>query len=107
MKGFSLLEVLIALFILSTVMLGIAGLQVTVLAHNQQARWYSLAVMQSVNMVERMRADFSNKTKEVEIWRLETKQQLPHSMGSCHCRQKHCTVIVKNKLQQVKLMANV
>ncbi len=55
--GFSLLEVLIAVVVLSIGLLGIAGLQLTGMrfAHNSNLRY--LAALQATDMADRMRAN--------------------------------------------------
>ncbi len=61
-SGFSLLEVLIALLILSIGLLGIAGLQVTSKRINQEAIQRTTATMLARDMIERMRANASQFT---------------------------------------------
>jgi len=56
-SGFSLLEVLIALLILSIGLLGIAGLQVTSKRTNFEAIQRTTATMLALEMIERMRAN--------------------------------------------------
>ena len=55
--GFTLLEVLIAIVVLSFGLLGIAGLQVVALKNNQSASMRSVAVALSTDIVERMKAN--------------------------------------------------
>ncbi|MGH8313359.1 MAG: type IV pilus modification protein PilV, partial [Gammaproteobacteria bacterium] len=57
--GFSLLEVLIALVILSVGLLGIAGLMSTSLKSNDSAYMQSQATMLAYNMIDRMRANMT------------------------------------------------
>ncbi len=56
-QGFSLLEVLIALFILSLSLLGLAALHTNSLKFNHSAYLYSQAITLSTEMLERMRAN--------------------------------------------------
>lgn len=56
-KGLSLLEVLIALLVLSIGLLGIAGLQLTGLQENQNAHFRTQAVYLANDMADRMRAN--------------------------------------------------
>lgn len=56
-SGVSLLEVLIAVVVLSLGLLGLAGLQVTSLRNNQSALERSNAVMLTYSIVEAMHAD--------------------------------------------------
>lgn len=59
-RGVSLLEVLIAVVVLSFGLLGLAGLQVTSLRNNQSALERSSAVMLTYTIVEAMHADRAN-----------------------------------------------
>lgn len=56
-QGFSLLEVLIALVILSLGMLGLAGLQAVSLKTNANAHLRSQAVILAYDMIDRMRSN--------------------------------------------------
>jgi type IV pilus assembly protein PilV len=56
-KGLTLLEVLIALLVLSIGLLGIAGLQLTGLRENQNAHFRTQAVYLANDMADRMRAN--------------------------------------------------
>lgn len=56
-KGYTLIEVLIALVIMSIGMLGMAGLQMTSLKQNQSAYMRSQATLLAYDIVDRMRAN--------------------------------------------------
>lgn len=56
-SGFSLLEVLIALLVLSIGLLGLAALQTTSLRSNQMATMRTLATQLAYDMTDRMRAN--------------------------------------------------
>ncbi len=56
-NGFSLLEVLIALLVLSVGLLGLAGLQLNGLRSNQDSYNLSQAMAQAYDMADRMRAN--------------------------------------------------
>jgi type IV pilus assembly protein PilV len=67
-KGFTLLEVLIALLIVSFGMLGVAGLQLVTLKSNASSQYRSLAVHYAQEIGERMRAnDAALKTPLLRI----------------------------------------
>ena len=55
--GFTLLEVLIALLVLSIGLLGLAGLQTTALRSNQMAGMRTLAIQHAYGISDRMRAN--------------------------------------------------
>jgi type IV pilus assembly protein PilV len=56
-RGFSLIEVLISVLILSIGLLGVAGLQISSIQFNQSAQLRSIAISQISNMVDRMMAN--------------------------------------------------
>ncbi len=57
MRGFTLLEVLIAMVVLSVGLLGLAGLQATSLKNNHDAYLRTIATLQAYDMADRMRAN--------------------------------------------------
>lgn len=61
-QGFSLIEVLIAIVILSIGLLGIAGLQVTGLRYAHSANLHYIAALQANDIADRMRANFAGVT---------------------------------------------
>ena len=79
-QGFSLLEILIALAILSVCLLGIAGLENAAFKRTYDAYLRSLATTQINNMVERVRA---GAAQECNNWVEENKALLPHGSGKC------------------------
>lgn len=56
-SGFSILEIMVTLVVLSTGLLGVAGLQVDALRGNQGAYMASVAAQQAKDMAERMRSN--------------------------------------------------
>lgn len=58
-RGFTLLEVLIAVVVLSLGLLGLAGLQVASLNNNQTAYYRAVATQQAYDMMDRMRANLA------------------------------------------------
>ncbi len=56
-RGFTLLEVLVAVFVLAIGLLGMAGLQVAGLRNNQSAYYRSQATQLAYDMADRMRAN--------------------------------------------------
>lgn len=57
--GFTLLEVLVAVVVISLGLLGLAGLQVVSLNNNQTAYYRALATQQAYDMMDRMRANLA------------------------------------------------
>lgn len=58
-RGYTLIEVLVALLIISLGLLGMAGLQVTSLKQNQSAYMRSQATILAYDIIDRMRANVS------------------------------------------------
>lgn len=56
-KGMTMLEVLIAVMVLSVGLLGVAGLQTTNLRNSQSAHQRTMAVLLASGMAERIRAN--------------------------------------------------
>ncbi|MEW5838117.1 MAG: type IV pilus modification protein PilV [Pseudomonadota bacterium] len=56
-RGFSILEALVSVFVLSVGLLGVAAMQASALRNNQSALERSLAVMQSYAIFDAMRAN--------------------------------------------------
>lgn len=56
-KGVTMIEVLVAVIVLSIGLLGLAGLQSTGLTHNQSANFRSAATMMSYSILDSMRAN--------------------------------------------------
>ncbi len=67
MTGFSLLEVLVAMLIISSSLLGIFGLQNLALRHTQSAYYQTIAVNQAQALMERLRADSSSEGQRQEM----------------------------------------
>jgi type IV pilus assembly protein PilV len=59
-RGFSLIEVLVALFVLSLGLLGLAALQTTGLKFNHRSYERTQAVLQAYDIIDRMRANKGN-----------------------------------------------
>jgi len=57
-SGVSLLEVLVAILVLSIGLLGLAGLQALALKNNQNSLYRTIATQQAFDMADRMRANF-------------------------------------------------
>ena len=57
MRGFSMVEILVTIFILAVGLLGLAGLQATGLKNNQSAYQRTVALQQAYDMADRIRAN--------------------------------------------------
>lgn len=114
-RGVSLLEVLIAVLILSFGLLGLAGLQMTALRNNQSAHERSVAVMESYSITDAMRVDRINALNgnfnlaidanpagtsfaalELIKWRNRLQNNLgADATGSVACNGARCTITVR------------
>ncbi len=114
-KGFSLLEVLIAVLVLSFGLLGLAGLQMTALRSNQSAMERSMAVIESYSIVDSMRIDRLNAESgafniglqqtpagttfadnELVKWRNRLTALLGQdATGSVSCNGTNCVIVVE------------
>lgn len=61
-RGFTLVEALVALLALSIGLLGVAGLQLTGLRNNLSASWRTQATYLAYDILDRMRANRVNRT---------------------------------------------
>ena len=80
--GFTLLEVLISLFLLSLLLLGLDAMQLTALHQAKSAYYFSVASEQLHSMRERLQVI---KGENVEVWQQAWNEQnrvlLPHGVG--------------------------
>lgn len=58
-RGFTLLEILVAIVVISLGLLGLAGLQALSLRNNQIAQYRSIASQQAYDMADRLRANLA------------------------------------------------
>lgn len=90
-QGFSLLELLIALIILTIGLLGFAQAEIASLRDAQTAYFQSMASLQAAGMAERLRGCGNLKSncvsREKTDWQSETKTLLPNvtsEVSPCH-----------------------
>ena len=114
-SGVTLIEVLIAVLVLSVGLLGLAGLQTSSLRNNQSAMERSMAVIESYSIVDAMRVDRNNAINgafnialdaepvgdtfainELIKWRDRLAGSLgPEATGAVACNGTLCTVTVQ------------
>ncbi|TVT45772.1 MAG: type IV pilus modification protein PilV [Denitromonas halophila] len=88
-SGFSLIEALVSMVVLSIGLLGLAGLQTSALKFNQTAQLRSKAVTLAYDMQERVRSSFTlfqsndpySTTLQTE-WNTAVATQLPSGVGA-------------------------
>ena len=106
------MEVLVALFILSTALLGIAGLELTALHNTQESYLQSIATIQVASMFERLRAHSTNLNiiAQCDDWNVNNQMLLPQGKGQCICNKNDCTVTIEwfnKKLQLFSMKSAV
>lgn len=115
-RGVGLIEVLIAVLVLSFGMLGLAGLQVWSLKNNQSALERGMAVVQTYSIVDAMHADRTTASsmgfnigltaddptgstfaeKSIAVWRANLQDALgENATGSISCNGSLCTIVVQ------------
>lgn len=114
-RGVALLEVLIAFFVLSIGLLGLAGLQIKALQFNQSSSQRSQATIAAYEMMDRMRLSRSEATAgnykmawgnspsgtgmvnaDLTLWLDEIKNNFPDGEGKIDCDSNNiCSVGVR------------
>lgn len=106
MKGFSLIEVMLALLILSIGLLGIAGMQLKSFKNINDAYYHSAAIIRLSSMMERLRSNTSGEARARELlrWNAINAAVLPGGEGSYSCYADNCTVTInwQNKTIQTQ-----
>lgn len=77
-SGFSLLEVLVGLIILAIGLLGLAGMQMKSLRHNNEAYLRSQATLQTYDIMDRMRANREN----IQDYEIDFEDEAPSDPAS-------------------------
>lgn len=93
-SGFSLLEVLIAWFLLSVVLLGLFEIQILSLCNNRHAYLLSIATVQVASMLDRLTVNqtSASRAREARVWNQQNKSLLPDGKGSYQCQPYQCVV---------------
>lgn len=102
MKGFALLEVLIAVLIISAGCLGVVGMQMLALQHTKTAYYHSLATIQLSAMFDRLRVNqsVSSRNAELQNWNEINMRLLPQGNGDFNCVGNNCEVNLHWKFKQ-------
>ncbi len=79
MTGFTLIEVLIALVVMTVGMLGLSAIYIESLRLNRSAVYHNAAVVLAADMAERLRAGSDGRPSDSEriAWEQEARKQLP------------------------------
>jgi prepilin-type N-terminal cleavage/methylation domain-containing protein len=94
-EGFSLLEVLIALLILSITIISIAKLQTTSFIRNYDAYLHSTAAEQLASLFERLQV--STKNQEIITWKQNIAASLPQGQGEYDFHTKTASICWFNR----------
>ncbi len=91
-SGFTLLEVLVAVFVLSLALLGMFSFEVVSLRHHYLAYQKSVAATQLASMIQRIKANPSRLSEEILRWNEWNKRLLPDAQGGVSCTAKDCNI---------------
>lgn len=80
--GFALIEVLVALLVLSIGLLGLARLQVGALQYTYSSYQRTLVNIQALDMAERMWTHLANPLSELAAWQNLNQDSLPEWQGT-------------------------
>src|SRR4051812_45386948 len=94
--GFSLIEVLVAWFLLTITTLSLLAFQNEILHLAHQSYLRHLAMNQLENIFERLRANHSPamRIRELQAWNSQNSELLPKGSGNFDCSNSFCTVNV-------------
>jgi len=94
--GFSLLEILITVFILAIGLLGLAALQMTSLKNNHSAQHRTSAVVLAYDIADRMRLNKGTlEPGDLIDWKTELSTSIPSGDGSVAITGNIVTVVVQ------------
>lgn len=84
LRGFTLIEVLIGLILLSLIVLGFETMEIDSLRSTRAAYYFYLATQQLISMAERLHTLGKNQglNEQIAIWNLQNKELLPAGRGT-------------------------
>lgn len=96
LSGFSLIEVLISLLLLSFILLGFEATEVNSMRDSRAAYYFDVANNQLSNMYERLKllGDYSDISPQVDAWNKENQIVLPQGKGQVVGRFPKFTIMV-------------
>jgi prepilin-type N-terminal cleavage/methylation domain-containing protein len=98
MNGFSFVEVLVALLLLSVGMLHFMQQQTKLKSSLQHTYFKSVALQQALSLLDRWEAN-SNKTDQLVEWNDENKELLPGGRGECRFDGNRVSISICWKLR--------
>lgn len=95
-NGFTLIEVLISLFILSFILLGFNGMLLQTKRHSYADYYFAIASQQMITIVERLYAlkDAEGINDQIVTWNAQNSQLLPNGEGTVEGSYPSYTVIL-------------
>ncbi len=95
-QGFTLLEVLISLFLLTFILLGFDEMEIYSLRQTRATYYFHLATQQLNSMIERLQTVgmYSSVTEQIEIWNMQNQQLLPEGQGEVIGSYPNYTLII-------------
>lgn len=99
MNGFSLIEVMVSLLLMSVMLLCAIQTKISIQAQFQQAADKQNALCQALSIIERLQVnkDDAFKLREIEQWQQETSQLLPHGQANLFYNKEQYTISIKWK----------
>lgn len=97
--GYTYIEVLIAMLLLSTIFLVILDIEVLSLRQSQRIFLDTFSTIELVNMLERLRATHSSSTRANEsvFWNKSLHELSPEFSGQYYCLLNSCDIFIKGK----------
>jgi Tfp pilus assembly protein PilV len=81
-SGFSFIEIMISLFIMSLLLLGFDAMQIVSLRESKSVYYFSVASQQLQNMIERLEfLQGADHAKQLTLWNQQNKAVLPQGRG--------------------------
>jgi len=93
--GWSFIEMIISLFLLSLALLGLDAMTLTALREAKTAYYYSVATQQILNMNERLsRIKSFPSADEIQSWNDENQEMLPNGKGTVERQFSHINITI-------------
>jgi len=88
-SGFSLIEVLVSLLLLSFILLSFDSAEIAAFQKTRDAYYFSIAINQLNSMKERFRVfkNHSELEQEIKLWNLQNQEILPKGKGTVTAQQ--------------------
>ncbi len=81
-RGFTLLEVMVSVFLLALALLGLDAMQVAALRQSRGDDYFQQALLQANNMAEYLRAHHGENELYLTVWQQQLQHALPVGTGS-------------------------